>query len=42
VKREAQNMSQLAGWIKNIGKWIEGVLKGNPPERVPVKVPVRR
>lgn len=33
-------MSKIAEWIKNIGKWIEGALKGKQPE--PVPVPVRR
>lgn len=35
-------MGKLSEWIKNIGKWIEGLLKGTQPEPVPVRVPVRR
>jgi hypothetical protein len=35
-------VKQFGEWLKNIGKLIEGALKGNSPEPVPVKVPVRR
>jgi hypothetical protein len=35
-------MRKIAEWIKNIGKLIEGALKGNSPEPIPVRVPVRR
>ena len=35
-------LKKMGEWLKNIGKMIEAALKGNPPEPVPVKVPVRR
>jgi len=35
-------MKKIEDLIRNIGKWIEGVLKGNQSEPVPVRVPVRR
>ena len=35
-------MKQIEDLIRNIGKWIEGLLKGNQPEPVPARVPVRR
>ena len=35
-------LKKIGEWLKNVGKFIEGVLKGNPPEPVPVQVPVRR
>ncbi|CAG0934257.1 hypothetical protein TFLX_03422 [Thermoflexales bacterium] len=35
-------MSKISEWIRNIGKWIEGVLKGNQREPVPVRIPVKR
>ena len=35
-------MKQIEDLIRNIGKWIEGLLKGNQPEPVPVRVTVRR
>ncbi len=35
-------MSKIVEWIKDIGKLIEGTLKGKSPEPVPVRVPVRR
>jgi len=35
-------MKKIEDLIRNIGKWIEGLLKGNQPEPVPVRVTVRR
>jgi hypothetical protein len=35
-------MKKIEDLLRNIGKWIEGVLKGTQPEPVPVRVPVRR
>jgi len=35
-------MKKIEDLIRNIGKWIEGLLKGNQLEPVRVKVPVRR
>jgi hypothetical protein len=33
-------LKKIAEWLKSIGKFIEGALKGKQPE--PVPVPVRR
>ncbi len=35
-------MKKIENLIRDIGKWIEGLLKSNQPEPVPVRVPVRR
>lgn len=35
-------MKKIEDVIRNIGKWIEGVLQGTPPEPAPVRVTVRR
>jgi hypothetical protein len=35
-------LKKIDEWLRNIGKLIEGALKGKSPEPVPVRVPVRR
>jgi hypothetical protein len=35
-------MKEIENLMRNLGKWIKDLLKGNQPEPVPVRVPVRR